>query len=197
MKKTDMGLRFAPLAASTVHRYRLGMKKVFMVAISFLFSSEVNAASDWEKIKSDDVMTWPRSTLPDFGCFLEKKFKHRDPRFNCDLKNYLNKGDPCKNTDAYYEGFEFPQELVPKIHSQIQRISLAWERGSLQAINLHFKSRLKETDIRKSFGLPQETFNPRPNVMSYSIQDCHKDYNCLLLQGFDHMGAGDVDCSAM
>ncbi|MDP3772688.1 MAG: hypothetical protein Q8Q85_00305 [Gemmatimonadales bacterium] len=34
------------------------------------------------------------------------------------------------------------------------------------------------------------------NVMYVSIQRCGNDYSCLLLQGFDHMGAGDVDCGA-
>ncbi len=53
---------------------------------------------------------------------------------------------------------------------------------------------MNEEEIRKTFNLPESENKIRSNVQSYSIQDCHKDYNCLNLIGFDHMGAGDVEC---
>ena len=50
-------------------------------------------------------------------------------------------------------------------------------------------------NIRDLFKLPANENAVGTDVMNYRIQDGHKDFNCLILQGFDHMGAGDVDCS--
>lgn len=160
--------------------------KIFLI---FLFFA-INAAASITK----DVKSWPRATLPEFGCFLEKEFGYKDVRFNCSLKNYKNAGDPCKNTEAYYEGITFPEKYVKKINPAIKSIDLSWEHGELQSVSLSFKSKLATKKIRHLFKLPVNENGVHANIMSYSIQDCHKSYNCLTLQGFDHMGAGDVDC---
>jgi len=140
-----------------------------------------------------NVLSWPRMSIPDFGCFLEKTFGFKDPKFNCSLKNYKPSGDPCSNTDGYYEGFEFPNELVSKIHPLLDNIGLAWEHGDLQSVSFSFKKKISSDALKKAFRIPNEKSYPE-NIMSIGIQNCSRDGVCLLIQGFDHMGAGEVDC---
>lgn len=167
---------------------------VFLISAGFK-SSLVFAGTDADLSKKE-VLTWPRATLPKFGCFLEKQFKFRHPRFNCSTKKYKNKGDVCRNTQAYYEGIQFPETLVSQVHTSIRAIELFWEHGELQRVSVSFKNKMKAEDIQKIFGLPPDGKSVRPNIQSYSIQDCNKDFNCLSLVGFDHTGAGDVGCGS-
>ncbi len=167
------------------------MKIHFGMTILFCIFGSAVQGSD---LKRDDILSWPRAGLQEFGCFLEREFKHKHPRFNCSLKNYQNEGDPCKNTEAYYEGVEFPASKVNEVDPSISTISLSWEHGDLQSVSIAFKAKANESQIRTKFHLPVKEQNPRQNVMSYSIQDCSLKSNCLFLQGFDHLGEADVEC---
>jgi hypothetical protein len=143
-----------------------------------------------------DLLGWPRARADRFGCFLERELGFRDPRFNCALKRYVNQGGPCHDTDAYYEGPTFPDEKARRIHPLISQIQLSWEHGALQDVWVIFTRRLSEREVREALHLP-DPGRPLPdNVMSLDISDCSKDATCLSLTGFEHIGSGDVDCSA-
>ena len=143
----------------------------------------------------DRPLTWPRSSLPDFGCLVERELGVRDERFNCDLQGYVNQGDPCTATEAYYEGFHAPRALRERLG--VYDVYLAWEHGELQAAYILLLEPLSEAAWRARLALP----DPLPeNVQAVSFQDCTtgelpRRCSILGLFGFDHMGAGDVDCS--
>ena len=145
-------------------------------------------------LSKTDVLTWPRARADAFGCFLEKSFAIRDPRFNCALKGYVNNGDPCKNVDAYVEGPKFPDGEARLIDPSVASVELTWEHGELQSVELTLKKAAPEARVRRLFQLPAKGAPSRANVMSVDVQQCGKDATCLAVQGFDHMGAGDVDC---
>jgi hypothetical protein len=63
-------------------------------------------------------------------------------------------------------------------------------------VSLVLKKTVSDAEVRRVFKLPAAENRPQENVMNISIQQCGKDATCLLLQGFDHMGAGDADCGA-
>lgn len=167
------------------------MKFVY-ICVFLLITVPSSAAPELE-----DILSWPRMDLMKFGCMLEKRFNYKDPKFNCSLKSYENTGDPCHNTAAYYQGIKFPERLVTKIHPKLLSLDLEWEHGDLRSVNISFKKKENPSEIKSMFGLPNNnsSLDSKPNIMSYSIQNCHKDYNCLILEGFDHVGAGDVDCT--
>jgi hypothetical protein len=144
----------------------------------------------------EDLLSWPRTRADVFGCFLEKSFGVRDIRFNCSLKGYVNNGDPCKNPDAYDEGPAFPAGKESLIDSAVSSVSLSWEHGELQSVSLELKKKMTPARVRKLFRLPEKMDGTRENVLSVDIQDCGKNSTCLEIQGFDHMGAGDVDCGS-
>jgi hypothetical protein len=163
-------------------------------------------ASDVLSPPSIDARTWPRMTADAFGCYLEKQLGHRDPRFNCALKHYENKGDPCKNTDAYYEGPAFPPDLATRVHPLATDVQLDWEHGELQNVTITLKGTWNENEVRRVFKLADTHAS---NIMSVDVQyptgpvddsvghkpsDPMHGSTAVMLTGFDHMGAGDVDC---
>ena len=135
-------------------------------------------------LKKQDVTTWPKASVKEFGCFLEKQFGHKDEKFNCSLKKYVNKGDPCLNTVVYYEGPRFPHALAKKIDSKIESIDLIWEHGQLQSVALTLDGKYPEKELRQKFKLPAAA----------QVAECGKKTSCITLTGFAHMGAGDADC---
>lgn len=136
-------------------------------------------------LKKNDVTTWLKSDAKTFGCFLETHFSYRDKKFNCSLKNYENKGDPCKNTDEYYEGPSFPTGKEALVNKRFKAVELSWERGNLQKISITLDRKYKEKEVHKYFKLPENA----------SIQDCSNKETCIIFLGFEHQGSGDVDCS--
>jgi hypothetical protein len=60
---------------------------------------------------------WLMKNPAEIGCMLEQELAYKDSVFNCSYKNYVNKGDPCKNIKAYYEGVVFPNALAAKVDS--------------------------------------------------------------------------------
>jgi hypothetical protein len=165
-----------------------------------------------------NVLAWPRMSSSEFGCYMEKTLGHRDPRFNCALKGYENQGDPCDNTEAYEEGPGFPASLATRVHPLATDVQLSWEHGELQQVTITLKGTLNEAEVRNAFKLPsadayqlseaQQQSMPE-NLMDSSVQyqtlnssagegpsDPSQGLTSVMLTGFDHMGAGDVDCSA-
>ncbi|WP_175910090.1 hypothetical protein [Burkholderia metallica] len=165
-----------------------------------------------------DVRAWPRMASPAFGCTLEKTFGYRDKRFNCALKHYKNTGDACRNTTTYYEGPAFPDRLAARVHPLATKVDLDWEQGRLQMVTVTLKGTWNEADVRKAFGLPRaegrkltdaERRMEPDNLMDTSVQypsgqtddsvarrpsNPARGTTAVMLYGFDHMGAGDVDC---
>ncbi|VWB33108.1 hypothetical protein BLA14095_01307 [Burkholderia lata] len=165
-----------------------------------------------------DVRAWPRTTSPTFGCYVETTFGYRDKRFNCALKKYRNTGDACKNTKAYYEGPVFPDRLAASVHPLATKVELDWEHGDLQMVTITLKGTWNEADVRRAFGLPRaegrklteaELRSVPDNLMDTSVQypsdpldeslakrpsNAARGTTAVMLYGFDHMGAGDVDC---
>jgi hypothetical protein len=137
--------------------------------------------------------TWPRTSPDAFGCALERTYKHKDQRFNCALKNYKSSGDPCSGR-AFYDGPQFPSTLASRIHPMLKEVNLEWEGGRLRAANFRFDQNAKKADVESALGLPKD---PLPkNLTAARFDDCANDRVCYVLEGFEHMGAGDLDCEA-
>jgi hypothetical protein len=79
------------------------------------------------------------------------------------------------------------------VHPLVSEIHLAWEHGDLQEVQVTLTRRLSEPEARKALALPQGRKLPA-HVTLISIQQCSKKATCILVQGFDHIGAGEVDC---
>lgn len=146
-----------------------------------------------------DVLAWPRAGVDRFGCMLERDFDTRDPRFNCALQGYVNHGHVCSAPDAYYEGPEFPADKAAKVMPQLASIAVAHERGQVQSVTVVFRQRQTQTAIRALLGLPPPGAVLPANVSAVDIQGCRPEgttqvCNVVLIKGFDHTGAGDVDC---
>ncbi|MGF6110324.1 hypothetical protein [Pseudomonas frederiksbergensis] len=155
---------------------------------------------------SVDVLAWPRMSSSAFGCYMEKTLGHRDKRFNCALKGYENQGDPCTNAAAYEEGPDFPAHLAARVHPLATQVQMSWEHGELQQVTIVLKGTLDEVAVRNAFKLPRteayllseaEQGALPENIMDARVQgDPSNGLTSLMLTGFDHMGAGDVDCNA-
>jgi hypothetical protein len=140
-----------------------------------------------------DVLKWPRMSVSDFGCMLEKLLGHKEEKFNCSLNNYKPTVNPC--VAKYYEGFDFPKTLVRKIHPLLNSIELTWEHGELQSVSFEFTKKVDAKLLQRAFGLDKMRTYPK-NIMSVDVQDCSHEDACLVIEGFDHLGAGDVDCQS-
>jgi hypothetical protein len=143
-----------------------------------------------------NMLHWLRMDLAAFGCLLENEFSYRHPQYNCSLRNYKNDGDPCKNTQAYYEGLTFPDDKRIEIHSLIDTIMLDFEHGELRQIDLQFTSSLTEKEVRHIFSIDSADLPQNVVAIDYHEADSGR-INGLMLVGFEHIGAGDVDCSEM
>jgi hypothetical protein len=142
-----------------------------------------------------DVVAWFAMTPPQFGCWLERTWGHRDPRWNCDLNGWRRSGDPCDDTVPYYEGPEFPASFATRVEPRLANVRLAWEHGQLQAAWFAFDRPVSELSAREAFGLPAQ--GTPSGLMSVAWQQCSKRGPCLGIEKFDHQGAGDVDCDAV
>lgn len=147
---------------------------------------------DEPALSRKDILTWPSARVERFGCFLEQAFGHKDRRFNCALKGYVNHGDPCRKVDAWMEGPEFPADKVALVHPLAREIELKWEHGDLQAVVVRFSKRMSPQEVWKALGVRDPGRSTRPNVMSADVQQ--SGATILIVEGFDHMGAGEADC---
>ena len=153
-------------------------------------------------LKKHPLATWLRKTPAEIGCMLEEEFSYKDSVFNCSYKNYENKGDPCKNTKEYYEGIEFPANLTSKISPLIKDLVFDFEHGNLREIRITFKDSIAIEKVKEIFNLPVKKDFPE-NIMDIyygeNVYSKDKPVNpnytrWLNIVGFEHMGAGDVDC---
>jgi len=76
----------------------------------------------------------------------------------------------------------------------VAEIRLSWEHGDLQSVVIVLRGGWSEPDARRRLGLPAAGTALPPNVQSIGVQRCGRDHTCVDLVGFDHMGAGDVEC---
>ncbi len=159
--------------------------------------------SDSSFLVKHPLLTLMRKNPVEIGCILQSEFNYRDSVFNCDYKNYVNKGDPCKNTTEYYEGIQVPANLIKKIDPSIKEIHLDFEHGSLREISITFDDSLHKDKIREIFNLPSQGSQLPDNVMNIDYGEntysndkpINPNYTrWLIITGFDHMGAGDVPC---
>jgi len=171
---------------------------LFVVALLIgigVYRSKGNSATDSAKTSSidlHDLLKWPRMKADEFGCFLEQNYEIRDNKFNCSLKDYKNAGDPCKDDGAYTEGPQLPEDFASRLSPDLASIGLSWEHGELQSVALWFKKPFPRPDLEQRFGYHEPI--DAPNLQSFSTEGCSPAGTCLTLEGFDHIGAGDVDC---
>ena len=149
------------------------------------------------------LLTWARKSPAEFGCMLESHFGYKDSVFNCTRKNYINNGDPCKNTKEYYEGFQMPDKIASHIYPLFKSISLAFEHGDLQDVLIEFNDSLTIDQIKLIFRLPSDRTQFPENIMDLrygeNVGAPNKPINpkytrWLEIVGFEHMGSADVDC---
>lgn len=162
-----------------------------IAATAFALSLSVGHAADLPPATLN-ILGWPRMSAAAFGCYMEKTLGHRDSQFNCGLKN-VKEGDPCVDTANYYAGPKFPKALANRIHPLASDVDLSFEHGKLQRVAVTLTGKFDEGAVRTAFGLADQGL-PQ-SVTTASVQDCSLTSTCLLLIGFDHVGAGDVDCS--
>jgi hypothetical protein len=164
---------------------------LFFLGVFGLLQAHSQAAESADK-PTTAVLAWFKMNPAEFGCYLQKTFGVRDKKWNCDIKEFKAGGDPCKNTAAYYVGPKFPKKLIKKLSARLSGLQMSWEHGALQNISLDFDSKVAEADARRLFGLPA---TGAPAEFSYiEMQDCSKDHSCLIIEKFEHMGAGEADC---
>lgn len=178
-------------------------KVVDMILKTPNYESEKSANLSSDFLLKYPLLTLMRKTPAEIGCMLETEFSFRDPVFNCDNKNYVNNGDPCIKTEEYYEGVKIPPNLIKKISPVIQDINLSFEHGNLQKIAITFDNILSKDEIRQTFNLPLDESKFPNNIMAISYgeniisADKPTDPNYtkwLSITGFEHIGAGDVNC---
>ena len=186
MKKVIIFIASAAVMILTSHG-QIASKKESEDAKTSTISHPDTETTETEAPVKVNILSWPQMAVDDFGCMMEQTFGHRDERFNCDLKSYENKGDPCYNTDEYYEGPSFPQHIVKKVHPRLEEIVLSWEGGELQHLRLIFDEEFTEAEILNAFEI-------RPDKLPDNIYDLNLNGYHISLSGFDHMGAGEADC---
>ncbi len=93
-----------------------------------------------------------------------------------------------------------PDSLFSKINPSIKDIRLEFEHGSLREVEITFKDSMLISDIKTRFAL-SDTVPENIMEMHYgdNIGSKNKPVNpkytrWLTIYGFEHMGAGDVDC---
>jgi len=100
---------------------------------------------------------------PSSGASSRRRSAPRTGRFNCTLKGYVNRGDPCKNTKAYYEGPVFPAGKAGEVNPLRGR-SPGLEHGDLQEVQVTLVKRLGEEEVRKAFKLPASKTKTLPRT---------------------------------
>jgi|SRR6185312_3259446 len=163
------------------------MNKILKIALVLLVASlsSLSIAAS-AQLKKTEFGSWPKAHADAFGCFLEKEFGFKDKKFNCELKNYHNHGDPCKNVDEYAEGPEFPISAVSQVGTDIKSIQLSWEHGDLQSVSVEFQGKKKMDELTKKYHLPKNA----------SLQDCATNTSCIVVNGFDHLGSEEAGCES-
>ncbi|MFR0689697.1 hypothetical protein ACLUTX_09885 [Enterobacterales bacterium AE_CKDN230030158-1A_HGKHYDSX7] len=162
-------------------------------ALCLLFSSGLALAVPFT---TADLVTWPRLGVADFACQLEQRTGKADAPFSCAASRKLNNwGDACHDTDLSYAGPQLPEALVRQLNPHITAVDLDWEYGRLQSVNVTFDRIMTEEEVADIF--PEVNLDDpssQGNLSNASLQDCAADASCLYLEGFEHLGAADVEC---
>ena len=140
------------------------------------------------------LLGWPRMRAVDFGCLLQTRFGVRDPRWGCATPDTGPQGDPCGDTQAYYAGPVFPAAAAASLGRGVVEVRLRWEHRALQSVDLVLEGEVSEAEARRRLDLPPAGVPLPPNVQAITVQRCGRGRTCVDLVGFDHMGAGDVEC---
>lgn len=164
-------------------------------------SDSNNKVGVFSSAAAEPITTWLRQNPAELGCVFEETIGYRDAKFNCDYGEYVNNGDPCVNTDEYYEGFNLPESVTKNICPVISSIKLAFEHGELRSIFVQFNKELSTDEMLTYFALPKSESELPENVMSITLPDGANFYEAgntrfssITLIAFEHIGAGEVDC---
>lgn len=163
------------------------------IALGLLLCSGLASAAPFT---TADLVAWPRMSVADFACQLEQRTGHVDAQFNCATSKTLsNWGDACHDTDLSYAGPQLPEALVRQLNPRISAVDLDWEYGRLQSVNVTFDRIMTADEVADIFPeVNLEDPSSRENLSNASLQDCAEDASCLYLEGFEHLGAADVEC---
>ena len=163
------------------------------IALSLVLSSGLACAAP---VTTADLVSWPRMGVADFACQLEQRTGKADAQFSCAASKKLSDwGDACHNTDLSYAGPQLPDALVRQLDPRIAEVELDWEYGRLQSINVTFDRIMTAEEVADIF--PDVNLDDpasRGTLSNASLQDCAADASCLYLEGFEHLGAADVEC---
>src|SRR5471032_185072 len=96
---------------------------------------------------SVDILAWPRLTNVEMGCLIEKRFGHRDARFNCDLKDYVKPRGICDEPDRDDEGPKFPEALAARVHPLASEVDLSFEHGDLRSVSVRFAGSFSKPQV--------------------------------------------------
>ncbi len=144
-----------------------------------------------------------KKTPVEIGCLLQTELQYRDSLFNCDNKNYVNKGDPCKKIKEYYEGVEIPDAIAQKMDPACKNIKLEFEHGNLRQVSITFADSILISKIKTLFTLPSDKSKFPGNVtdIDYGENTFSKDKpvnpnytRWVAITAFEHLGAGEVQC---
>jgi hypothetical protein len=190
-----------------------GLSLVFILCIAFTackrkIKEEEQVQTDTTKVAPPfltrhPVLSWMRMTPVEVGCMFQTEYGWRDSVFNCDYKNYVNKGDPCKNDKEYYEGVDIPDSISEKVNPAISELLMDFEHGNLQQLVISLKDSMEVNKAKELFRLPSSKETLPDNVLSVDYgQDMvtpdkpvSSNYTkAIVIIGFEHMGSGDVDC---
>ncbi|MFL5322108.1 MAG: hypothetical protein ACJ790_20770 [Myxococcaceae bacterium] len=138
------------------------------------------------------ILSWPRQTISELSCTLIDRYDLTDPNYQCGVQP-AKVGDPCKDTTSWYQGPKLPDSALPRIHPDAGAVHLQWEHGMLQSITVDMKRKLTEDEVLDWLSLPALDRAPS-NVKKIALQDCTQFSTCVVITGFDHLGAGDVEC---
>ena len=156
-----------------------------------LLPEDVPMDTPQQKADIDLLLSWFEMSPAEFGCMMEQTYGHRNERFNCSLTDYENNGGPCFNDEEYYEGPEFPEELVKQVHPWLKRITLEWEGGRIRLAWFHFDNEPSDEAIIAEFGIDLKKYE------DYFYPQIEPNHGSLIIVGFMHTGAGDLDCDEM
>ncbi|MBW8808863.1 MAG: hypothetical protein JF591_08495 [Lysobacter sp.] len=182
------------------------MHKWIFVAVSMLVAGNAFAAASSASqaagagLAPTELTTWPRMRATDFGCMLEKRFGVQDKKFGCAADfDRIDWGDGCDGGGNYHAGPELPARVAKTLPAPIKSVETVWEHGEAQYVSIDFDPGTSKHAIEVLMGLDAGERRPA-NVMNVSITECPGDTNCtpnLLMLGFDHMGAGDLECDKL
>ena len=172
------------------------MNLLFALAIAIFLTSTPVFCLDSEESSKVDILKWPRMKADELGCLFERELGSSDERFNCALKGYVIKRDPCSADGSYNEGPKLKETANTRIHPLVSDIDLNWEGGKLQALSITMKGSLTLDELKDALRLPEQLSYPKshPNITDISIQKCGEAKMCVVIQGFEHIGAADIEC---